>query len=86
MASEYDKAVSIETMREDAEAILAALNAATPDDAANALGIAVAQIFAQYSAKDRLGLLSCWFEFSVKPAVQATIPGPGIPPAGRSDA
>ncbi len=85
MPSSYDKAVSIETMREDAEEILAALNAATPDDAANALGIAVVEVFSRYPAEDRMGLLTCWFEISVKPAAAATIPGPGMQPARRGD-
>ncbi len=78
MSSDYDKAVFIATVHEDGEKILATLNGASLDDAANALAFSIAVVFAKYRAEDRIGLLNFWFECSVRPALAST-----IPPAGR---
>ena len=59
---EYDKAVEIENLKENASEVLRSVGGLTPEDAMNALGAAVVHIVIQtWPHPDRIALLDGWF-------------------------
>jgi hypothetical protein len=59
---QYNKAVEIENLKENAAEVLRSVGGLAPEDAMNALGAAVSHIVIQnWAYPDRVGLLDAWF-------------------------
>jgi hypothetical protein len=67
----YEKAVAVQDLKENASAVLQSVKTLTAVDAMNALGVAVSHIVVEnWSPQDRMDLVSRWFAELVKTSVE----------------